>query len=57
MRIREDRQNYKTWLGEDFIAQIENLQKYTCVNPDSGSHVVPSLFVVLLVSLLAKILL
>ncbi|KAL8576233.1 hypothetical protein ACOMHN_006156 [Nucella lapillus] len=55
MRIPEDRQNYKTWLGEDFIAQIENLQKYTCVNPDSGAHIIPSLFVVLLVPLLAKL--
>ena len=56
MKIPEDRQNYKTWLGEDFIAQIENLQKYTCVSLGSGSHVVPSLIIVLFVSLLAKIL-
>ncbi|KAK7109961.1 melanotransferrin-like [Littorina saxatilis] len=55
MRIPEDRQNYKTWLQEDFIAQIENLHKYTCVNPDSGSHVVPSLLLVLLVSLVANL--
>nr|KAG5687663.1 hypothetical protein BaRGS_027555 [Batillaria attramentaria] len=34
MKIPEDRQNFRAWLEEDFIAQIENLHKYTCVNPD-----------------------
>ncbi|KAK7465955.1 hypothetical protein BaRGS_00037493 [Batillaria attramentaria] len=56
MKIPEDRQNFRAWLEEDFIAQIENLHKYTCVNPDSAHHFVPSLFFVVLLSLLAKIL-
>lgn len=56
MKIPEERQNYKAWLEEDFIAQIENLHKYTCVSPDGASSFVPSLFFVVLLSLLAKIL-
>ncbi|KAK6177967.1 hypothetical protein SNE40_012821 [Patella caerulea] len=35
MKIYPDQQNYKGWLGPDFVAQIENLQKYTCVSADS----------------------
>ncbi|XP_025096209.1 melanotransferrin-like [Pomacea canaliculata] len=56
MKIPEDRQNYKTWLGENFIAQIENLQKYTCVNPDSASQFVPSLMLIILISVVAHFL-
>lgn len=55
MLIPEEQRNYKAWLGEDFIAQTENLHKYTCVNPDSASSVVPSLSL-LLISLVVKLL-
>ncbi|XP_046549141.1 LOW QUALITY PROTEIN: melanotransferrin-like [Haliotis rubra] len=51
MRIPDNRQNYLDWLGEDFVAQIENLQKYTCVNPSRAFSVSPSfLFVAALVA-------
>jgi len=53
MRIPEDKQTYQAWLGESFIAQIENLHKYTCVNPDSGVSLSPSLGLLLLLAVLA----
>ncbi|XP_059175482.1 melanotransferrin-like isoform X2 [Physella acuta] len=43
MKISDHKQNYRDWLGESFIAQIENLHRYTCVNPDSASALSPSL--------------
>ncbi|KAH9500928.1 hypothetical protein Btru_069227 [Bulinus truncatus] len=49
MKIPENQQNYKDWLGETFISQIENLHKYTCVNPDSSGFIRPSSLVIFLV--------
>ncbi|XP_055863479.1 melanotransferrin-like [Biomphalaria glabrata] len=56
MKISPDRQNYKDWLGETFIAQIENLHRYTCVNPDSAGFLRPSFVVSLLVVLVSMLL-
>jgi melanoma-associated antigen p97 len=56
MKIPKERQNYKAWLGESFLAQIENLQKYTCVNPDSGMSLSPSLLLSLIVTLVTTFL-
>uniref|UniRef100_A0A0B7BCZ5 Transferrin-like domain-containing protein n=1 Tax=Arion vulgaris TaxID=1028688 RepID=A0A0B7BCZ5_9EUPU len=53
IRIPKERQNYKAWLGESFIAQIENLEKYTCVNPDSGLTLNPSLLLSLVIALVS----
>ena len=50
MPIPKDQQNYRDWLGESFIAQIENLHRYTCVNPDAAVSLGPS---VLLITALA----
>lgn len=52
MKIPEERQNYKDWLGESFIAQIENLHRYTCVNPDSAGTIRPSFLIALLLTTL-----
>lgn len=32
VKVDEATQNYKSYLGTAFIAQIENLHKYTCVD-------------------------
>ena len=42
MPIPKEKQNYKDWLGESFLAQIENLHRYTCVNPDAAGSLSPS---------------
>nr|KAI8756219.1 melanotransferrin-like isoform X1 [Biomphalaria glabrata] len=56
MKISPDRQNYKEWLGETFLAQVENLHRYTCVNPDSAGFLRPSFVVSLLVVLVSMLL-
>ena len=55
MRIPADKQNYVVWLGESFISQIENLHKYTCVNPDGASSLAPSLLLVTIVAVLSAV--
>ncbi|XP_055863595.1 melanotransferrin-like isoform X1 [Biomphalaria glabrata] len=56
MKISPDRQNYKDWLGETFLAQVENLHRYTCVNPDSAGFLRPSFVASLLVVLVSMLL-
>ena len=56
MRIPEEKQEYTAWLGESFIAQIENLHKYTCVNPDGAAAIAPSLLLVLVIALVSTLL-
>ncbi|KAK0048991.1 melanotransferrin [Biomphalaria pfeifferi] len=56
MKISPDRQNYKDWLGETFLAQVENLHRYTCVNPDSAGFHRPSFVASLLVVLVSMLL-
>lgn len=56
MRVPEDRQNYRDWLGESFLSQIENLQKYTCVNPDSGVSLSPSLLLSVMIAVVSLLL-
>ncbi len=55
MYIPNDRQNYLDWLGEDFVAQIENLHKYTCVSPDSAASIGPSVVFVLLLAAIVQV--
>ena len=52
MKIPESLQTYEAWLGEDFIAQITNLHKYTCVSPDGAGLLTVSLLVLVPASLL-----
>jgi len=56
MRIPEEKQEYTAWLGESFIAQIENLHKYTCVNPDGAAAIAPSLLLVLVIAVVSTLL-
>ncbi|RUS73301.1 hypothetical protein EGW08_018930 [Elysia chlorotica] len=53
MPIAEDQQNYQAWLGESFIAQIENLHRYTCVNPDAAISPGPSVLLTILLASLS----
>lgn len=40
MRLDKSMQDYRNYLGQDFINKVENLHKYTCVpvKPSSTSH-------------------
>ncbi|CAG5129094.1 unnamed protein product, partial [Candidula unifasciata] len=53
MRIPEERQNYKDWLGESFLSQTENLHKYTCVSPDSGISLSPNLLLSVMIAVIS----
>lgn len=56
MKVPPEKQNYRNYLGESFIAQVENLQKYTCVNPDSAMSLSPSLLLSLILTVTSLIL-
>lgn len=47
MYIPEDKQNYKSYLGQDFIGQIHALKQYTCMPIDAASSLQVSLLVII----------